>query len=786
MKRVLLTKTRRDLRRRLAQFAAVAVTVMLGVTLFTASYDAYRNLSASYDRTYQRLHFADLTARGDDAGRLAAAVRGLDGVAAVASRTQDDLPVAIGGDRLRGRVVGLPADGRQPAVNGVDVVAGARPAPGDLTGVLVEKHAARTFGLAPGDRLRVYDGSGWRSLTVRGIAVSPEYLWPAPSRQELIVDPHSFAVLFVPEPTALSLAGQRSPDQALVELTGPARRSDGTARVATALREAGAVDVVTRSEQPSHAALAEDLRGFSELAVAFPLLFLSAAAVAAYVLLTRIVLAERAVIGTLLAAGARRGALVRHYLGHAVLTGTAGAVAGAVLGVFATAAVTRAYTSALDVPDTVLGRHPGTAAAGLVFGVLVGLVAGGAPALSVARTPPAEAMRGRAVPLMRPRHWGRLLARFRRLPLTWRMALRDLGRSRRRTLATMTGSVLALVLVLSSVGMITSMRAVLAEHFDRVQRQDATVISDPGAADLARRLGAVEGVRAVEPVATVRVTAARDGRSYATTLTGFQPGTTMHGFRTPSGRWRHLPDDGELAGAALAGRLHVHTGDLLTVTVPGQPGRQVRLAGLVEEPMGTSLYGTRSTVRAATGTALTGYLLQFADGTSGAGRDEVRGAVLRLPGVLAYTDEQALRDEANRYLGLFWVFIGGMLALGGALAFTVIYVTMTVNVAERTVELATLRAAGVPLRRVAGVLAAENLTAVLLAVPAGLAAGTAAAWAFLQSFNSDLFSLRLSLGWPALLISAAAVLAAAALSQLPAARAVRRLDLARVVRERAR
>ncbi|WP_374985815.1 ABC transporter permease [Streptomyces fradiae] len=784
MNRVLLTKTRRDLRRRLTQFAAVAVTVMLGVTLFTASYDAYRNLSASYDRTYQRLHFADLTARGDDAGRLAAAVRGLDGVAAVTTRTEADLPVEIGDGRLRGRVIGLPTDGRRPAVNGVDVVRGARPAPGDRSGVLVERHAAHTFGLAPGNTVRVFDGVGWRSLTVRGVAVSPEYLWPAPSRQELIVDPRSFAVLFVPEPTARSLAGLAAPDQALVELTGPARHSaDAAARVARALREAGAVDVVTRADQSSNAALAEDLRGFSELAVAFPLLFLSAAAVAAYVLLTRLVLAESTVIGTLLAAGARRGAVVRHYLGHAVLTGTAGAVAGAVLGTFATAAVTRAYTSALDVPDTVIGRHPGTVVTGLAFGVLVGVVAGGAPAVSAARTPPAEAMRGHTVPLFRPRRWGRLLAGFRRVPLTWQMALRDLTRSRRRTLATMTGSVLALVLVLASVGMITSMRAALAEHFERVQRQDATVISGPGAGDLARQLSAVRGVSAVEPVTTVRVTASRDGRSYATDLTGFQPGTVMHGFRTPSGRWQDLPDDGVLAGAALAGRLHVRPGDPITLTAPGRPGRQVRLAGLVEEPLGTALYATRSTVRTVADAGRAGHLLRFTDGTD---REAVRSTVLKLPGVLAYTDEHALRDEIDRYLGLFWVFIGGMLALGGTLAFTVIYVTMTVNVAERSAELATLRAAGVPPRRVAGLLAAENLTAVLLALPLGLAAGTAAAWAFLQSFSSDLFALRLSLGWPALVLSAAAVLTAAALSQLPAARAVRRLDIARVVRERAR
>ena len=39
-------------------------------------------------------------------------------------------------------------------------------------------------------------------------------------------------------------------------------------------------DVYTRAEQPSNAALQEDLRGFEELSFFFPLLFLTAAAMA--------------------------------------------------------------------------------------------------------------------------------------------------------------------------------------------------------------------------------------------------------------------------------------------------------------------------------------------------------------------------------------------------------------------------------------------------------------------------------------------------------------------------
>lgn len=779
---ILLTKTLRDLRRRLAQFAAVAVTVLLGVLLFVSSYDAYRNLATSYDRTYDRLHFADLTATGGDPQKTAAAARGADGVTAITTRTQQDVPLRIGADKLLGRVAGMPV-GSQPAVNRVDVTQGRGLSASAPDGVLVEKHAADTFGLAPGDRLRAFDGGRWHTLTVRGVAVSPEYLWPARNRQEVLADPHSFAVVFAPERTARTLAGDATP-QTLVRLSEKARDSGGAGAVAAQLREAGAFDVVERADQASNATLREDLKGFEQLALGFPVLFLSAAAIAAYVLITRMVLAERKVIATFLAAGAPRGAVVRHYLGHGLVAGTAGAVVGVVLGLFATSAVSHAYTDALGIPDTVVERRPLVMVVGLVFGLVVGVAGGLAPALSASRTAPAEAMRGDGGTLKPPGPWSRAVAGARGLPVVGRLALRELTRSRRRTLATMTGTVLALVLVLASTGMITSMRSLMNTHFGEVQRQDATVTASPRAPDLTAQLRDIPHVAAVERVTTVPVTASAGEHSYATSLSGYRPDTRMHGFRTDGGGTRELPADGALAGKALAERLDVRVGDTLRIHTPGGGTHGVRLAGLVDEPIGTALYGTRDTVEALSSAPAHTYQLRFDDGTGSAARDEVRPAVSRVDGVVAYADSQALRHQVDTYLSLFWIFVGVMLVFGGVLALTVIYVTMTVNVAERASELATLRAAGVSLRRIAGVLATENLTATLLAVPLGLLAGAAAAWESLRAFNSDMFSMELDLGWPTLLAAALAMPAASLLSQIPAVRMVRNLDVARVVRER--
>ena len=382
---VSVRKALRDLVRQRTQVVAVALTIMFGVGLYIASAGAFQNLSGSYQQTYERLHFADLVATGGDPERVAAAATGA-GATSVVVRSQIDPPMRIDDTSLIGRVIGLPP-GARAAINDVEVTDGSYLSVGEPDRVLVETHAADTFGLSPGDTLEVFTGEGWITMTVSGVVVSAEYLWPARSRQEILGDPHSFAVVFAPDETVRgwSPAGAT---QVLAELPGQAT-AERTRFVTAAMRDAGAVDVVTQAEQPSEAALQLDLAGFEQMSVAFPVLFLSAATMAAYVLLARRVRAERPIIGTLMASGARRGRIVRHYLAQGLLIGLFGSLLGVALGVAITGPLTSTYTAELGIPDTVVSQHPTLALIGLVVGLAVGALAATGPALTASRTSPA-------------------------------------------------------------------------------------------------------------------------------------------------------------------------------------------------------------------------------------------------------------------------------------------------------------------------------------------------------------------------------------------------------------
>jgi putative ABC transport system permease protein len=152
--------------------------------------------------------------------------------------------------------------------------------------------------------------------------------------------------------------------------------------------------------------------------------------------------------------------------------------------------------------------------------------------------------------------------------------------------------------------------------------------------------------------------------------------------------------------------------------------------------------------------------------------------------VAAVIDSRSLYVTIQDYLGFFYVFVGVMLLFGGIMAFALIFNTISVNVAEREGEYATMRANGMSRRRIAALITGENLLLTLLGIVPGLIVGYYVASWFMHSYTSDMFTFDLAMNPITPVLSAVAMVVVALLSAWPAVRTVDRLDLATVVRER--
>jgi len=822
---VLIRKLWRDFKGQKWQIVAVVIVVLLGISLFDASYLAYQNLQRSYSATEQRTHMADMTVQVTSISpEQTAAVRDIPGVATAISQLVQPFPVIVLHGRTeekatarieaQGRFISIPLH-EQPKLNQVVVISGHYPTSDNE--VLVERHFAEYQHLEPGNTFLIETPAGSRVFQVAGIAVSPDYLWVARNRQDIFPSPADFGVFFIPRQgltsigrAAIHVQGHRASMQLqlaatgtdgntlLYSLTPGANSAQVLSRVKSVLGAQNVLSATPRKDEVGAQLLQMDLNGFQEMAGAFPLFFLIVAAFIVAALMNRMVNRERPLIGTMMALGVRRRTILGHYLSMALTIGVVGSTVGTVAGLAMGNFMTTEYANELHIPFVSVEVNFAVLLAGVAMGLLAPLLAGLLPAIRASQLQPAEAMRPfvsqPTLPLQKLRNiwqpqWNKIPRqpnqhgnrRRNWVPFWLRLTLRDVARRPGRTAATAIGIMAALALVVTTAGLKDSMTRGINLSFTQSVHYDlrADFYSPQSAPSAVDEAHGIPGVTNVETITTLPVEVANlaTGKTYDTSLQGLPPESPLLQLRS-SGGTLLAPEPGKaIVSSSIATKLGLKVGDKIRVKVlPSGRSIILPIQALDFSVIGNSV--TLASASVATDFHMTGkattLLLKVSPGKTVA----VRVALEKLPTVVQVQDEQAFRSQVQQLMGLMNVLLAMMLMFAVILAAAILFNTATLNVLERQREFATMRALGYPLGGIVGLVTASNGIIGVIGLILGFPVALLVLRQFLNLYTSDLFTMPFWLYPETIAISIIGVLLVLFLAQWPALGAVRRMNLA--------
>lgn len=777
-------KVLRDLRRLWAQALAIALVLAAGVATLILGTGAHSSLADTRDRYYADYRFADIFADLTRAPlSLLAGVQAIDGVLQAEARI-----VRLGQPELAGLaepasilLVSLPPDG---GLNRLHLRQGRQPETGAETVISADFAAAHR--LRPGDVLTVVMNGKRRSLTVTGIALSPEFIY-ALGPGEMMPDPRRFGIAWLPRDTlaaAFDLRGAFS--NVVLRLAPGASAPRVIERLDALLAPYGGTGATARADQMSHAFLDAELRQLGAMVRVLPPIFLAVAAMLVHMTLSRLVALEREQIGLLKAIGYSSGAIARHYLEFVLLIAAIGILTGFAAGTWLGAGLAQLYARFFSFPFLVFSRDPqiyGVAAA-----VTLAAAAGGAlqSVRAVAALAPAVAMSPPAPPLYRKGRLARLVARLSAPRQTLRMVARHLTRWPVRTATSILGVAMAVAILVASLWSFGSIDHMIDVTFSRAERHDARITfaaSEPAAALLAVRH--LPGVMVAEPfrAAAVRLSAGPQARKLA--IEGRPADATLSRTLSPDLRPMPMPDAGLVLSEALAAALSVGRGD--TVTVEFLEGRR----GTVEMPVsGISLgyvgLGAGMEIGALNRALGEGARISGVNVTlDPARRTDFFAAARATPktGFLTVTDLTVSRFRATLAENIT-TMITVYVTLAAIIAIGVVYNFARIALSEQGRELASLRVLGFTRAEVSGVLFLELAAIVLAAQPLGWLIGHGIGLAMVAAFSSDLYRVPFVMGREVYATASLIVCAAALLSALMVKGRLDRLDLIAVLKTR--
>ncbi len=777
---IIWRKTWRDLLSSKAQSIALIIIVGLGVASLISMAGAYRDLSTSYQATYETLHFADVSFSVQMApAAVVDEVAALPEVQAVTGRLVIDSGYVLPDDEpIRTRLIAVSPQG-MPAVNALYLKQGRFLRPDDRRAAVVETNFAEYYGLQVGDEVTPIINGKKTPLQIVGIGSSPEYLVVSASKQDILPSPRTFAVLFVslPELQEMLGLGDQINNVNLIFADG----ADGATvikEVERILQPYGLSETVPHDEVPSHAALQMDLDGFRESANVMAFLMMFVAAMAMYAMLSRLIWSQRPQIGLMKALGYSDSTVMWHYLTFTLLIAIAGSLLGILLGMPLARTITTTYATELGIPLVRSKFYPDLLATGVLMSLFFAVLAGISPARASARLAPAAAMHlDPATALTKGRV--SIFERWIRVPLSLRMPLRDVFRMPRRSLTTALGIILSFVLLLVGLGMMDSMNYMLDRNFKTIERWDALVLFNaPQTENVLDKIKAIDGVKKVETTLQIPVRLQAGGLEEAAYLVALPVDSQLHALQLPSNQSpaEALRGNQMVLTNYLADKLSLKAGDTITVQSP-LGSQEFTFSATTDEIGGGIAYASFDTIQSMSGMPVpifnSLYITLDTNKVKAA-----KQALYHIPGVASVQIKQDVLKDWQGMMGLFYAFVGVIFIFAFVMAFALLFNAMTINVLERQREFATMRAIGASDGLIARLVQLEIIIMWLATLVPGLLIGWWANAGFVSTFNSDLFVFIPYIKPATFATTALVILLTMVLSAIPAIRHINRLDLA--------
>jgi len=827
-------KLLRDIRTSPYMFGGIVLLLLVGIALFGSSYALYQNLQRSYARSYRLLRLADFTIQVQSAPDDAVtALRRIPGVLAVEGRTIRDVEVRLPSQenqKVTGRIISLPDSG-EPAVNRVKLIAGGYPGRGLRRELLLEAGFAKYHGYRPGQTLTIVVEDDEIDFRIAGIVQSPEYIFVVRGREAPYPSESNFAVLWMRRGVVDELfdtAG--SVNDIGVTMTPGGNRGMAIRLAERLLQPYGAETAIPQEDQPSVELLRLDLIGLKNLAIFFPILFLTIASLSVNNMLVRLVHAQQGQIGFLRAVGFSRRAVGVHFLLYAALMGVLGGVLGAGLGYYLGVLVTRFYTSQIQVPYYDVAPRWGIIIAGLLISSLVAIVSSLLPALAAARMTPAEAITSTVPTGGRAPIIERYLPFLRRFSLLSRLPLRNFLRNPRRTFSTVAGVASGAMLLLVASGLLDSSMAAIDFYFKYSIRYDIMAsYLQPQDQFVTERIRRWPGVRRVEPLLAVPAKLTKNGVEQTILIYGIEPNSRLFTLSRPDGSPIPLPSHGVMVAQATAKKLHLWNGAIVRLSLPQQtlpavadipqppvtgppvpgltaraptyretvftPGRSlletnldrtVRISGITYQPVGITAYASLHQVREWYGAPLElppNAINAVAITADPAYVSTIGDRLFGLDGIASVQVIRDIRREIDKALESSRVFFNIMLGFSMALAGIIIFNATLMNVIERTREIATLRTVGLSVGAAARMIWVENLLSYVVGILAGVPLGFWLADLFVKSYESESFNMQTVIFPRTFLITILSILATVILAQIPGIRYIRGIELTKATKD---
>jgi len=584
--------------------------------------------------------------------------------------------------------------------------------------IVIDARVATGMDVQIGDIISIGSGFGSMNYNVVGIGHQSNHLYFAQSGSLFPAEPGSFATGYMTSGGLEKLANlsSGSSNLLLIDIVGtPEFDLQSTDEIegeelSAVIEEINLlmydIDdspslVYTRSGVESVELLRTDAAGAMTMYVPVTAMIAIVAGITIFLSLQRLVQSQAREIAILRTLGIPRYAIIPGYILMPILIGVLGCLLGSILGIlYGAPAMINIYEEIIGVP--ILEPADITPILFQISGIamLVVMVSGILPSIQASRLQPLEVMRGMHQIRISSKGIQRMTSR---LPSTVGLTIRSSLRKPTRLAFTFFAVGLSMLIFGSMLLMMNTMEDAILGNINENQNWDAEVVVPFGGEIDVNEWADLRGVNH-ESILVFPANPEGDSR-YLSTYGLDSISTNDNSMIIINLKEGKLPNANSeitqvLIDEGLQHFLDWQIGQTQTLMFGSTP-KQIEITGITQGEIYRTVYFHREDLSPIVGIEATSVLLQLPEGVV---VDNELGEIS-----LGITQKEDLVDTYKSVLEQQQGIFGAVLSLGVIIAIIVLFNTLLMNLAERDVEIATLRVLGAPINKIGAMMLGEHI-----------------------------------------------------------------------------
>lgn len=702
MAKFILKRLWDDIKRSKGQFIAFILVVAVGA-FFYAGLTTYSHQLSSYTKSYfQEHHLSDLNVsyRKISPTELTSLSK-IQGIKRIEGRYAFEATQTFSGYKASLVVHSLPANDQ---INTPAVIVGHLPS--EKGAILLDSNYAKQHHINVGDQITVHANGENLRFTVTGLGEDVEY-----AKVNATQDHTTSGIAYVPESAIPEVSGDGLYyNEVVVEATKgySVQQLGKSIEVQSRQEHLTYLGQVSKQRTFSYSQLQQTIYNNGLMSVVIPFVLYVIEAIILYLAMSRMIDSQRGQIGVMKALGVKSRTIMMHYMGYPLLIGIIGSILGCIVAdkVFIPM-VAESSARAYSLPGIQYSLALYSVLPPVLFSSAFGMLSCYLSGRAILKERAAQTVRPKPPRSMRKLFIERVPGLWHLIPYGYKIIPRNIFLNKKRAVATLLGVLASTVLLITAFSTQASLLQV-ANQSEKVYSYNLRV--DYSAGTPASAIKFPSGIEHVYSLSTMPVEFTEGKAIHNANLVVTAQADNLIHFFDANDHQIFLKKNGVLVPKSYADKYHISVGDTIQLrfSAPQMNNKTVsmKVSAISTQYSNPSFYGTSAYLKSVgIDPSPTFLLVEAQNPTALAG---IRHFFEQDPHVSKITDRRDLQ-KSTQYILKQNTFVFVMFIICAAiLSFSAIYTISSINIYERTRELATLKVLGYQRRNIMRLVFREN------------------------------------------------------------------------------